>query len=102
MQLYLLISNDETSKLIIEKIIVSVVILMKIKRIICCCKTFVLEYIIAIFLRLSIIPFKCFQGKRKEIVQNTIRQQRKQCVVIHTDRHETISSLVKYVTTQDT
>ena len=49
MQLYLLISNDKTSKLIIEKIIVSVVIFMKIKRIICCCKTFVLEYIIAIF-----------------------------------------------------
>ena len=69
MQLYLLISNDETSKLIIEKIIVSVVILMKTKRIICCCKTFVLEHIIAIFLRFSIIPFKCFQGKRKEKIQ---------------------------------
>ena len=43
MQLYLLISNDETFTFIIEKIKVSVVIFMKIKRILCCCKTFALE-----------------------------------------------------------
>ena len=42
-QLYLLISNDETFTFINEKINVSVVIFMKIKCILCCCKTFALK-----------------------------------------------------------